>query len=75
MAEAGEHLLHQGLQDHGTGILHLVFPVAEAHDFALGRDGFIQESASILGAAHLLEHGEDIFIGAAVEWARQGAHG
>ena len=75
MAKAVEHLLHKGLQDHGAWIFHLVFPVAEAHDFALGRNGFIQESASILGASHLLKHGENVFIGTAMEWARKGADG
>ena len=49
--------------------------MAEAHDFALGRDGLIQKGASVLRTSHLLEHGKDVFIGAAVEWARQGADG
>ena len=74
VAKLVKQLFGQLLQDHGPGILHLVFAVAKTHDLALFSDGPIQPGLHLIFRADLLEHLEHVFVGAAVEGARQGSH-
>ena len=75
MAKLVEQLFCQLLKDHGPGILHLVFAVAKTHDLALFSDGPIQPGLHLIFSADLLEHLKHVFVGSAVERARQGSHG
>ena len=74
MTEAIKELLRQALQDHSPRVLDLVFPVAKTHDFLLAGNRPIQPGSHLVWAADLAEHLQHIFIGAAVQGARQGAH-
>ena len=74
VARVGGDLLGKGLEVCRPWVVHLVDPVAEAHDAVLGGETGLDEWLDVFFTRNFVEHLHHRFVGTAMQWPLEGAH-